>query len=47
MRFFIMKNIFTSLLLVIFLSACMPKTQKFDEIEQPDSWQNQAIQILI
>jgi len=44
MRFFIMKNIFTSLLLVIFLSACMPKTQKFDEIEQPDSWQNQAIQ---
>lgn len=39
-----MKNIFTSLLLVIFLSACMPKTQKFDEIEQPDSWQNQEIQ---
>lgn len=41
MRFIIMKNIFTSLLLVIFLSACMPKTQKFDEIEKPDSWQNQ------
>lgn len=39
-----MKNIFTVLLLVFSLSACIPKAQKFDVIEQPDSWQSQETQ---
>lgn len=39
-----MKNIFTFSVLVVSLSACMTNPQKFDAIEQPESWQEQKTQ---